>query len=211
MIIRTESLESLSSAVELASEVVAGGGIVLSPTDTVYGLACDPFNPAALERLLKIKERSPAKGFLLLVSSVEWVSELTQESSSSYRELLREVWPGPVTVLLKAALQISPVICGREGKIGLRVPRSSFLLDWMQHFGGPLVSTSANLSGSAQPQSVGELREIFEDKVDLFIDGGPPPDLTPSTVVDLTETPPRILRRGSLADRIEELLASMNN
>ena len=192
--------------IERAVGTVRRGGVVLHPTDTVYGLACDPFCQAALERVLALKERSRRQGFLLLIPDADWAKRLTASQPQAFLPLARRFWPGPLTLLLPARDRVPPIIRGEEGKVGLRIPQLPFLRAWLQALDSPLVSTSANLSGRPTP-SVDGLKRLFRERVDLFLEEGAAAATTPSTVLDLTSHPPRIVRRGERSDEIEFFLS----
>jgi len=189
-----------------AVECIRSGGVVLYPADTIYGLGCDPFQSAALERIFRLKGRSAARGVLLLISTLEWVNRLASEPGDRAIDFCRAVWPGPVTVLLRAADHLPEQVCGSEGKVGLRVPDSEFLAAWLEELNGPLVSTSANRSGREPTTRVSELREQFEGRVDLFIDGGDLAAGLPSTVVDFSGCAPVIVREGAGLAQVRKML-----
>lgn len=195
-----------SAVVDQAAAVVRQGGVILYPTDTIYGLGCDPFQEEALQRLIDLKGRPQEKGLLLLVSGPTWLEQLAADIPSSFRRLADELWPGPVTFLLHGALKLSPLILGQEGKVGIRCPGVRFLDQWMESIPGPLVSTSANRSGEPPPRTLAELRELFLNRVDLFLEAAEPVDTLPSTVIDLTASPPEIVREGQQIAKIKNLL-----
>lgn len=188
-----------------AAEVVRRGGVAFYPTDTIYGLGCDPFNESAVERIFDIKKRPAEKGVLLLISGIEWFERLSAEVSLAGRELAQRFWPGPLTLIVNPRPDVPPWLLGREGKLGMRWPAPPFLRSWLSELEGPLVSTSANLSGEPVPSTIEEMRQLFQDKVDLFIEAdleaGPA-----STVVDVTVEPARIVRAGALAEEIGKVL-----
>ncbi len=190
--------------VRRAAAAIRAGGVLLSPTDTVYGLACDPFDESAVRRIVRIKGRSPDKGFLVLIGSLEWAERLGRVPPR-FGQLARRIWPGPVTVLLEARAEAPRACVGREGKIGLRAPRDGFLEALLAELDAPLLSTSANRSGQPIPPSVEELALEFEGEVDAFVRGSPPAGLA-SSVVDLTVSPPAIVRRGHRPDALATLL-----
>ncbi len=185
------------------------GGVVLSPTDTIYGLACDPFQRQALEKVVQIKGRQQEKGFLLLIAHRDQVRKLVDSTPASFEILSDRLWPGPVTMLFRGRRDLPALLLGKQGKIGFRVPDSRFLQAVLQEFSSPLLSTSANLSGQAPPEDLPRLRSLFSGKVDLFVDGGPVVTAPPSTVLDLCGEPPQIVRRGARDAEVEKLLARM--
>lgn len=194
--------------IERAAEVVRKGGVILYPSDTIYGLGCDPFCESAVRRILQIKKRPGEKGLLVLVSSLEWLERLARGVDSDVLDICKRFWPGPLTIVLKARPELSRELTGGAGKIGIRWPANPFLQEWMERIPGPVVSTSANLSGGEVVTSVRELKELFGSDVDLFVQSTEPLGGTPSTVVDFTCTPPEILRQGPLGLQVERYLAS---
>lgn len=190
--------------VERSREIISNGGILLSPTDTIYGLACDPFQEAAVDRLCKLKGRSTAKGFLLLIPDDTWVRRLVRSVPKSFVHL-RGVWPGPVTFLFKGGAEAPTGIVSVEGKIGLRLPRNTFLQALLTRLGRPILSTSANISGADTPLTEEELTQLFLNSVDLILLGGAASE-TASTVVDLTTDKPVLVREGTLGEKIGRVL-----
>ena len=181
--------------------------MVLHPSDTVYGLACDPFNLAALHRLLQIKGRPEEKGFLLIVHNLAVIKDISSSVSKVFYELAQELWPGPVTLLLKGRKELATAILGKRGQVGVRFPEQPFLKLWMKNIPGPVVSTSANLSGEALPKSVSQLKSLFGEQVDLFLEGDEvDPGAKASTVIDLTVDPPCIVREGQCLEKVKETL-----
>jgi L-threonylcarbamoyladenylate synthase len=185
-----------------AVRVVRRGGVVLYPADTIYGLGCDPFNPEAVSRLMALKGRDEGKGCLVLIPNNHWLDRLAAEVPTTGRALCDRFWPGPLTVVTRALPTLPPGIRSRGGTVGLRRPRNPFLEAWLDLLGSPLVSTSANRSGEPYTGDPTVLRSLFEPGVDLFLDAGELPERPPSTVVDLTTSPFRLLRAGEQADAV---------
>ncbi len=195
--------------VETAVQVIKQGGIVLSPTDTVYGLACDPRQSETVERILRIKGRNTQKGFLLLISTPDWVGPLTAVIPEEFRQF-KQFWPGPVTLLFAAGPEAPRAVVGSEGRIGLRCPGDVFMQAWLESLEQPLLSTSANRSGEQIPAGECKLREMFEDSVDLLLLSREELQSKASTVVDLMASPPQMVRPGDQADRVGKVLAAMD-
>lgn len=206
---RIDPLRPSPGIIERAAAVIRDGGVVLYPSDTVYGLGCDPFNEKALRRLFEIKGRPEEKGVLLLIPDSSWISRLCVNMPEVFDELAKSFWPGPATMLFEARPSVLPgLVVGEAGKVGLRCPDLDYLLRWMEAIPGPLVSTSANRSQEPPPESLLILRDLFEDQVDLFLEAGDiNQNVQPSTVVDLTTTPPVLVRRGRLSDEVEIFLS----
>jgi L-threonylcarbamoyladenylate synthase len=191
---------------EKAAQAIRQGGIVLYPTDTLYGLGCDPFNEEALQRLFAIKGRSQKKGVLLIVPNSSYSEVVSDHIPDVFYEMVEAFWPGPVTLLLEGNSSCSRLLLGEEGKVGLRHPDLTFLQLWMEAIPGPIVSTSANRSGEPSA-SLEDLKQLFDQQVDLILEGtGMEQPGEPSTVVDLTMDPARVVRAGRWASRVEEFL-----
>jgi len=201
-----------SPAEEIVAEavhVIRSGGIVFYPSDTIYGLGCDPFDDEALKRLYRLKGRNEGKGVLLLVPNREWVRRLVADVPLVADRLMDSLWPGPLTLLLPASRQVPSGLCGKEGKIGVRCPDSKFLQEWMNSLCGPVVSTSANLSGQGVPNNLEALRDLFLNRVDLFLEAGELAGYPPSTVLDLVGRP-KVVRRGARVKQVTEILDSLS-
>lgn len=184
--------------VMVAVEVVGKGGVICYPTDTVYGLGCDPLNPSAVERVMRVKgERT--KPMPVLVKDLENAERLAQFSDGA-RKLARQFWPGPLTMVLPAS-PILPKILVPNGTVGLRSPKLAICLDLLGLCSGALVGTSANPTGKPPATSAGDVVRELGDKIDLVLDGGSLPLGIASTVVDLAEPKLTILREGPIGIR----------
>ncbi|MBI3802844.1 MAG: threonylcarbamoyl-AMP synthase [Nitrospirae bacterium] len=174
------------------------GGVVAIPTDTFYGLAADPFDADAVRRLFTIKGRAYSKPILLLIADRAMLSPLIEEIPPIAEKLIDAFWPGPLTLVFQASKRLSPLLTGGSGKIGVRLPSAPLPLQLIQTVGIPITATSANRSGDASPASAQEVEQTLGESVDAILDGGPCTPL-PSTVLDVTVTPPRIVREGRVS------------
>jgi len=208
-VLRIDPLNPDRSALERVAEVVRRGGVIVYPTDTIYGLGCAPDQEDALRRIVTIKRRDQEKGLLLLVPRLEVAHSLCSAIPAALDRLAEEFWPGPVTFLLPARGELSRLITGDRGLIGLRQPDSGYLRLLMEMIPGPLVSTSANITGERPTGLVAELKNQLADQVDLFVDGGDVGEVVASTVVDLSVTPPRVVRAGVLGNKVEDAIARL--
>lgn len=205
-----DSFRPHAKEVRQAVSTVLQGGVVLYPSDTIYGLGCDPFQKAALENLLKLKGRDKGKGFLFLSTDLSFIRTVCSNIPQVFNEFSDAFWPGPVTFLLEGRLGLSEFLVGDRGKVAVRWPDQPFLEAWLEVLGGPLISTSANLSGSPPAKSLGELRELFLDRVDLFLEDGEPDfKVEPSSVVDLTTNPPQLVRKGARSHDIKNFILEL--
>lgn len=189
-----------------ATRVIRAGGVVLYPSDTIYGLGCNPFDTEAVRRIYSLKGRDESKGVLLLVPSRAWVRQLAAEIPPEAEHLMDRYWPGPLTLLFRPSSLVPSNIVGGEGLLGIRYPESGFLQAWMESLSGPIVSTSANLSGIPEPENLEALRKLFYNQVDLFLEAGELAAKPPSTVVNMVGVP-QIVRSGARNEEIEEALA----
>jgi L-threonylcarbamoyladenylate synthase len=172
------------------------GGVVLLPTDTIYGLSCRWDSDRARERIQAIKGPGRLALFVALVANSEMAFQFAQPPGFEGQRILDEQWPGPLTAVLRARPEVVPPFClGPEGTIAFRWPRDAFLQELVRDLGVPLVSTSANRTGAPNVADAREAWEQFGAGIDLYVDGGRRPGL-PSTLVDLTVEKPRLLRLG---------------
>ncbi len=183
---------------ERAVEVLRRGGLVAYPTDTVYGLAARVSDGAAVERLFEAKKRSPDQAAPLLIASPADLATVVDEVPEVARRLIAAFWPGPLTIVLRKAPSFhSRAVPGDT--VGLRVPDHPVPRELVRLLGEPITGTSANRAGGPEPLTAEDVRAQLGDAVDLVIDGGRCPGGTPSTVVDCTTKPPRIVREGAVS------------
>lgn len=181
-----------------AAKIIRSGGLVIVATETFYGLAADPFQETALERIFAVKERDRGKPLPLIASSKDVVESVIEPPPLWVSELMNRFWPGSLTILFKPTLSISTLVTGPFHKIGVRVPPKSAARDLAEMSGGWITATSANLSGDPNADDVSKISETILHSVDLVIDTGPTPGGLPSTVVALQETSLRCIRRGAV-------------
>ncbi len=169
------------------------------PTETFYALAAHPFQEQALERLFSLKQRTPDKAVLLLVSGPEMVSRLAREIPPLAQKLMARFWPGPLTLILPARPELSRWLTGGTRGVGLRQPRQEVTRRLIAEVGFPVTGTSANRAGEAALTRAEEVERTFGDALALILDDGPCPGGLPSTVVDVSGGPPRLVRAGAVA------------
>ncbi len=174
-------------AVVMSTEVIKRDGVVLIPTETVYGLSCRFNSPAAVKRVSEIKLRKMGKKFIVLISSRSQLGDLGLVMNRAADILADEFWPGPLTMIL-------PDIRGNT--LAVRYSSSVFINRLIDE-SGPIISTSANLSGQSSPALFSEIDKELLNRVDLAVNGGTLPGV-PSTVLDVLQDSPRILRQGTI-------------
>ena len=187
--------------------ILKSGGVIGFPTDTYYGLGANPSNAQAVENIFKVKNRSVDKPILILVSSRKQVESVAEGIDLETYNLMNALWPGPLTLVLKAKSHLPRALTAGTGTIGVRLPDHLFthrLIEATQH---PLTAPSANLSGQNNPTTAREVEQALGNRIPLIIDSGPTPGGKASTVLDLHQSPPRLLRRGQVSlEQIEAVL-----
>ena len=185
-----------------AAGVVLNGGVICYPTDTLYGLGCDPLNARAVKRTMDAKGPR-TKPMPILVRDLPTAEKFANVPPRA-KKLAQTFWPGPLTMVLEAR-DILPAILVPEGKVGLRAPKHPICLNLLELCSGGLVGTSANLTGRPPATTAEEALNQLGDQVDLILDGGRVPIGVASTVIDLTKPGIMILREGPLGR--EEMLS----
>jgi L-threonylcarbamoyladenylate synthase len=183
--------------IKSAAQIIKTGGVIVFPTETVYGLGCDPLNTQAVQRLLTVKG-DRKKPFPVLVASLDDANRVAKFSDNG-KKLARKFWPGPLTIVLPKKDDLNEIVTCGLNTVGLRSPNNQVALSLIELSGGLLIDSSANLTGENPPRSVSEMSNKRIEKVDLVLDGGPTTEGTPSTVVDLTSDNPKILREGPIS------------
>jgi len=186
-----------AAAIAVALEVLRMGGIVAYPTETFYALGAMASSEEALSKLFSLKERGAEKAASLIIGTPSDADRLAAEVTPLAKKLMAAYWPGPLTLVLRAAEGLSSYIT-KEDTVALRVPGDSFALRLARAAGFPITATSANPAGEPPSVTADEVERYFKDSVNLLIDGGPAPGGEPSTIVDATSDTPRVLRQGEL-------------
>jgi L-threonylcarbamoyladenylate synthase len=195
-------------AIARAASVLRKGGLVAFPTDTLYALGADASNAFALQRVFAVKGRGQANPIPLLVADLAMATQVIGDLPEPAVRLAERYWPGPLTLLLPAPRGISNLLTADTGRIGLRVPDSRVAQALILRFGGPVTGTSANRSGDDDPRNADEVVRQLGGCIDLILDGGPVLVGSPSTVVDVSVSPPVIVRQGAVQEEeIFRLLA----
>ncbi|MBI4134667.1 MAG: threonylcarbamoyl-AMP synthase [Candidatus Sungbacteria bacterium] len=185
-----------------AVQTVKAGGVLVYPTDTVYGIGGNALDPHVTEKILKIKQRPEGRGLILLVKSHADARKYAYIDLWTER-ILEELWPGPVSVILHKRDNVPDVVAAPNGTIALRIPKAHFPSELLKQIDAPLIATSANRSEDAAPSSTLDAfikyLETKDVKPELVIDAGDLGSVEPSTLLDLTDKKnPLILRKGFL-------------
>ena len=193
------------AALETAARVLREGGLVAFPTETFYGLGARALDASAVARIFEAKGRPEDKPLLVLVDSLEMVERVAGEVSPRARRLMARYWPGALTLVLPARMDLPAALTAGTGTIGVRLSGHPVARALVSAAGEPVTAPSANLHGAASPRTADEVMEGVGGRIDLVLDGGPTPGGPASTVLDLTRTPAVVLRAGAVVPTPEEL------
>jgi len=180
------------------------------PTDTFYGLAADPFNLRAVDKVYDIKTRSRHKPLSLLIESTDQAEELAKPLPEEFYALARKFWPGPLTMIVKAGSRLPLKVTANTGNVALRVPNAKIPLAVVTAAAIPITATSANLSGASECTSAEQVRDQLQGRISIIVDGGQSPRDVASTIIDLSDETVRwrVIREGAIpADQISTFFA----
>ncbi|HEY7289821.1 MAG TPA: L-threonylcarbamoyladenylate synthase [Vicinamibacterales bacterium] len=196
-------------AIEEAATWIRSGGLAAIPTDTLYGLAANPFDASAVERVFAAKGRGSDQALPLIAADVAQVTRYVGRLPESAVRLAERFWPGPVTILLPAPAAIAPAVSGGTGRVGVRVPADAIARSVCAAVGHPVTATSANISGEPATDDPNRVEDTLGDVVDFLLDIGRTRGGLPSTIVDVTTEPPVLVRSGAVSwDQIQAILRS---
>ena len=191
----------------LAAEALHAGGLVVFPTDTVYGIAVDPLNAEAVASVYRIKGRDTEKPLQIILAASSQLADIAEDVSPEARRLTEHFFPGGITLVLKKAKSVPNTVVAGGGTVGVRVPDHPVCQDLVRAFGRPIAATSANRSGRPSPRTAQEAAAQVGNDVTMVLDAGPCPLGIDSTVIDVSTDKPRILRIGAVpVAEIERLL-----
>src|SRR5213075_533630 len=179
------------------------------PTDTFYGLAADPFNLRAVDRVYEIKSRSRHKPLSLLIEGVDQAEQLAKPLPDEFYKLARKFWPGPLTIIVRASSTLPLKVTANTGNVALRVPSAAIPVALCKAMGHPITATSANLSGASECTSAESVQQQLGERIPLIVDGGQSRRSVASTIVDLSNEANgwRIIREAAVSrDEIEAVL-----
>jgi len=203
MRVETKVLPVGKEAIDVAVRILAEGGLVAFPTDTVYGVGAHAFQPDAVERIYIAKFRPRDKAIPILLGQADDLLLVAEEITEIVWLLAERFWPGGLTLVLPKRASVPDVVSAGGPTVAVRVPDHPVPLALMAALGAPLAATSANLSGRPSPVTAQEVEAELGGRIELILDGGRCPGGIPSTVLDLTTDPPTILRAGAIG--VEEI------
>jgi L-threonylcarbamoyladenylate synthase len=195
---------------KLAARIVSNGGLIAFRTDTFYGLGADPLNDLAVARIKTLKGREDGKPILLLIAEAPDVDPLIASSSEVFNLLVKHFWPGPLTIVVPSSPDLPEEITAGTSSVGLRLPDDDEVRKLVAACGGRLTATSANHSGSEAARSAADVERYFPAGVDLIVDGGEVSATKPSTVIDATVNPLRLIREGAISREELEMVVVLS-
>jgi L-threonylcarbamoyladenylate synthase len=186
-------------ALKGAADLLHQGMVVAFPTDTVYGVGCDLWQPVAIERLYRAKKRPHDMAIPVLVANLAAVDQVTQNLGESFVILALRFWPGELTLIVPRRREVPELLCAGGDTIAVRMPNNRFTLQLLEMNGGALAVTSANLSGRPSPCTAEDVFKDLNGRIPMILDGGRCSGGLASTIVDCVAQPPVLLRAGNLS------------
>ena len=183
------------------AEIIKNGGIVVFPTETVYGIGTNGLDTNAVEKLFEIKERPLDKPISLLVSDFEMIEKVAKNITEVEYKIMKKFFPGPLTIILNKRDIVPDIVTSGGDTVGIRMPKEEITRKLIEYAGVPIAAPSANISGKPSGTNLQEIIQEFEGKVDYFIDGGKSKIGISSTIVKVIDEIPYILREGSISKK----------
>ncbi len=193
-----ETKQLTQGEIELAAQILREGGLVGIPTETVYGLGANGLNPEAVRHIFQAKGRPQDNPLILHIPTVDWLERYCREIPDAAYELARRFWPGPMTMVLKRRDVVPDVVTAGLDTVGMRCPEHALCRALLAAADVPVAAPSGNTSGRPSPTTAQHMLEDMDGKIDAILDGGPCSVGVESTIIDLTCTPPRLLRPGGI-------------
>ncbi len=187
--------ENLAAAIEPLKR----GGVIVFPTETLYGLGADALNDAAVEKVFRLKGRDPRSPIPVLVADQEMLHTLAAKVPMTAQKLMDRYWPGPLTLVLPGRKNIPKPLCNPTGGVGMRISSQPIATLLVKGLGRPLTATSANPSGKEPARTLQVAKNYFADRVDVFVEGGTLTSKSGSTVVEVMEDSIKIIREGEIS------------
>ncbi|MBW2603535.1 MAG: threonylcarbamoyl-AMP synthase [Deltaproteobacteria bacterium] len=196
--IQADPLNPKDDQIVATSQIIKDGGVIVFPTQYLYGLGADALNVEAVDKVFEIKRRSYHKPLLVLIPHRKDLTKLVRHVSSAAVQIMNCFWPGGVTLIFRAKDTLPANLLADTDKVGIRMPQHPVASALSKAVGCPLTATSANITGGSGCSTVSDIDPRISDKVDLILDAGPVRGGIGSTVVDVTVDPPKILREGAI-------------
>ena len=201
----SKNLKNLDSILKEVALLLKNDAVGAIPTETLYGLAGNPFSEKVLKKIFSIKKREEKKPILVLISDVSQLDLFVSEIPEVAKKLIKRFWPGPLTIVFPAKKHLSPLLTGNTQTIGIRLSSSELVKKLINYFGLPITGTSANPSGCKKPLNPDEIKK-FLPEIDFLIDAGEVKNTLPSTVVSVVGNELKVIREGAIP--VEEIYSS---
>jgi len=190
---------------ERAAQLIKQGKIVVFPTETVYGIGTNGLDEIAVKKLYEVKQRPLNKPISLLVSNMEMVNQIAKDITEIEYKIMEKFFPGPLTIILKKKVLVPDIVTAGQDTVGVRMPSGEIARKLVEMTGVPIATPSANITGEPSGTDLQEIKKHFEGKADFFIDGGTSELGLASTIVQVVDGKPKILRQGSITlEQIEK-------
>ena len=183
------------------ADIIRNGGIVIFPTETVYGIGTNGLDENAIKKLYIAKQRPINKPISLLVNSIEMINQVSRHITKLEYALIKEFFPGPLTIILKKKDIVPDILTANSDTVGIRMPSNEIALKLIEYAGVPIATSSSNISGRPSGTNLKDIIKDFYGQVDYFIDNGPSKIGLASTVVQVINAIPNILRQGSISEK----------
>lgn len=188
-----------SNEIKDVAKILKNGGVVIFPTDTLYGLGVDALNKKAINKIFKIKKRDIDKPITINIAYKKDLKHLVKNIPLSAKKLIKNFWPGPLTIIFEKSNIIPKSLTGGTNYIGIRIPNNKIALSLIKAVGHPITSTSANISGKQNSTDIKKIIKNFSTQVDIILEGENLPNNNGSTIIDLSKKTPTIIREGAIS------------
>jgi L-threonylcarbamoyladenylate synthase len=194
----TEILPVNNKSIQLARRLLREGEVVAFPTDTVYGVGANAFERVAVRQIFEAKRRPADMALPVFITQIDDLNQVAHSVPNHAWAFLQHFWPGALTVILPKAPRLPDIVTAGGNTVAVRLPDHPLCIELVVKHGRPLAVTSANLSGQPAPTTAQQVAHQLGGRIPLILDGGPTPTSRPSSIVDLSVSPPRLLREGDL-------------
>ncbi len=203
--------QSVAEVAREAAKSLRAGGVLVYPTDTIYGLGADPRQPQVVERVYRLKGRDFSKPIHMIIGAVELLEAWVEEITPAAEKLMATFWPGPLTLIFQARSTVQGRFLSADHTVGIRFPKHAFCQRLSLELQAPVLSTSANRSGEVNPLRVEDVPPEILRAVNIVVDGGPAGKSLPSTIVSVVHEPVRLVRAGALpVEQIEAVVGKID-
>lgn len=203
---QTDKIQMNMDTIKKAGDILRNGGLVAFPTETVYGLGADALNEQAAKKIYAAKGRPSDNPLIVHVADMEALGRITEEMPEAAKRVVEAFWPGPLTLILKKSREVPPETTGGLETVAVRMPDHEIAREVIRAGGGYIAAPSANTSGRPSPTAAGHVETDLNGKIDMILDGGTVEIGVESTILDMTVTPPMILRPGAVTEEMLEAL-----